>query len=99
MKQYLIISFLCFIIGFVSCFAVNTYVESREQTAVEMTIKQTQSTIANEFEKQKVELKSLAKNNKTQTTTIIKNNQPIYSQVCIDDAGIEQLKKFKEDSK
>lgn len=70
-----------------------------QQEAVTETIRESQATIARQFEEQKQSLLDLANQNHNTTTTIIKNNQPIYSQQCIDQAGIDQLKKYKEESK
>lgn len=70
-----------------------------QQEAVTESIRQSQATIASEFEKQRQDIKDLAKSNTNTTTTIIKNNQPIYSTQCITQDAIDQLKKYKEDSK
>lgn len=70
-----------------------------QQEAVQETIRQSQANIAKQFEEQKQALTDIANSNKSTTTRIIQNNQPIYSQKCIDEPGIDQLKKYKEQSK
>lgn len=69
-----------------------------QQEAVEETIRASQATIAKSLEETKQGIIDAAKDNRNTVTTIIKNNQPIYSQQCIDQAGIDQLKKYKEES-
>lgn len=69
-----------------------------QQEAVTETIRESQATIAKQFEDQKVVLQDLAGKNKSTTTKIIQQNQPIYSHVCIDDAGIAALQKYKDES-
>lgn len=70
-----------------------------QQEAVQETIRQSQATLARQFEEQRKGLEDLYKNNTNTVTTIIKNNQPIYSNLCLDDKGMNQLRKFREDSK
>lgn len=62
-------------------------------------IKASQKEIAKGFEQQKTDLANIAKANKKQQTNIITNNKEVYSKECIDEAGLEQLKKYKKDSK
>ncbi|HBW8875697.1 TPA: hypothetical protein MFN52_004699 [Klebsiella quasipneumoniae subsp. similipneumoniae] len=99
MKEYVIGAVLCFVIGFISCFAMNMYIESKEKSAVEKTIQSTQRSIAKGFEQQRNELNALSKKNKNESKTIINNNKEVYSTKCIDDNGLEQLKAYKEQSK
>ena len=69
-----------------------------QQEAVQETIKAGQATIAKQFEDYRQSLVDLAKGNTERVTTIIKNNQPIYQQQCIDQDGLDQLKKYKDAS-
>lgn len=70
-----------------------------KQEAVQETIRAGQAEIAKQFEEQKVVLHDLAEKNKSTTTKIIQENQSIYSQTCIDQAGLHQLKKYKDASR
>jgi len=94
--------FLCLFMGWKANDIWTGYKNEKvllQQEAVTETIRQSQATIAKQFEEQKKSIVDLASQNHNTTTTIIKNNQPIYQQQCIDQAGLDQLKKYKEDSK
>lgn len=69
-----------------------------QQEAVQETIRQGQAAIAKGFEDHMVVLRSQEAQNHNTVTTIIKNNQPIYSQVCIDQSGLDHLKELKDAS-
>lgn len=93
---------LCLVLGWQSNNVWTGYKNEKvllQQEAVEQVMRDTQTTIAKQFEDQKQTLIDLQKQNKDKVTTIIKNNQPIYSNQCLDDAGIKQLQEYKDKSK
>lgn len=69
-----------------------------QQEAVTATIQASQATIAKQLEDAKAGILTAAAANKNTVTTIIKNNQPIYSRQCLDQDGIDELKRYKEES-
>ncbi|HIE9727001.1 TPA: hypothetical protein ACXRYW_005293 [Klebsiella variicola subsp. variicola] len=99
MREFIIGGVLCFIIGFISCFALNIYVESREKSAVDKLVQSTQRSIAKGFEQQRNGLSEISKKQINESNTIINNNKEVYSTKCIDDDGLQQLKSYKEQSK
>lgn len=99
MKEMIAIIIISFCVGFMSHLGLSSYIDMKEKSVVEKTIKATQKEIAKGFEQQKADLANIAKANKKQQTNIITNNKEVYSKECIDEAGLEQLKKYKRDSK
>lgn len=91
---------LCLFLGWYCHSVYDGYKQNQQAIAVQTvqkTIQEGQATIAKGFEEQKQVLSDLAKQNTSTVQTIIK--QPIYQNECIDQSGLEQLQKYKEDSK
>lgn len=92
---------LCLIIGWKANIIYTGYQNEKiiiKQETVQEMMTKTQATISREFEQQKQTLIDQAKNNRSTTTRIIQQNQPIYSQVCIDQQGLDHLRKYKDES-
>lgn len=89
---YLVVILLSVLIGWKSNTIYTGYLNEKilsQQEAVQETIRTGQAEITKQFEDRKVILHDLAEKNKSTTTKIIQENQPIYSQTCIDQAGLD----------